>query len=81
MSATSKWITSAETRTALHLKQPGRSRFGYSTSGPASITLWPSLATRLRVLIYNGAAAPLPPHTHTTPLGYMHSLPSGSPLV
>ena len=57
------------------------SAFGYRDSGPASITLWPSLATRLRVLIYNGAAPPLPPHTHTTPLGYMHSLPSGSPLV
>ena len=56
MGATSKWITSDETRAALHLKTPGRSRFGYSTSGPASVTLWPFLATRLRVLIYNGDA-------------------------
>jgi hypothetical protein len=39
-----------------HLKQPGRSGFGYSTSGPASVTLWPFLSRHLRVLIYNGDA-------------------------
>ena len=82
MDATSAWITRPDVRAALHLRAAASgSAFGYRDSGPASITLWPSLATRLRVLIYNGAAPPLPPHTHTTPLGYMHSLPSGSPLV
>ena len=58
-------------RAALHLRAAASgSAFGYRDSGPASITLWPSLATRLRVLIYNGAAASLPPTTHATPLGY-----------
>ena len=28
---------------------------GYQSSGPASITLWPELVKKMRVLIYNGA--------------------------
>jgi len=34
----------------------GRSSFSYRSSGPASVTLWPFLSSRLRVLIYNGDA-------------------------
>eukprot|EP00746_Dinoflagellata_sp_MGD_P009927 gnl/MRDRNA2_/MRDRNA2_120347_c0_seq1.p1 gnl/MRDRNA2_/MRDRNA2_120347_c0~~gnl/MRDRNA2_/MRDRNA2_120347_c0_seq1.p1 ORF type:complete len:509 (+),score=80.67 gnl/MRDRNA2_/MRDRNA2_120347_c0_seq1:90-1616(+) len=52
----SKWIQSAEVRKALHLDRPGRSGFDYETSGPASITLWPELVQKIRVLIYNGDA-------------------------
>ena len=74
MDATSAWITRPDVRAALHLRAAASgSAFSYRDSGPASITLWPSLATRLRVLIYNGTAAPLSTHTHTTPLG--HALP------
>jgi hypothetical protein len=50
------WITSTEVRQALHLGQAGASDFDYTCSGPASITLWPELARKLRVLIYNGDA-------------------------
>jgi len=52
------WIKSTDVRKALHLDgvQPGASAFEYSCSGPASITLWPELAKKLRVLIYNGDA-------------------------
>merc|ERR1712151_19238 len=51
-----KWIKSDEVRKALHLDQPGRSGFSYECSGPASITLWPELVQKIRVLIYNGDA-------------------------
>lgn len=51
------WITSSEIRSALHLEEsPGASGFDYTCSGPASITLWPELAKKIRVLIYNGDA-------------------------
>mmetsp|Transcript_50796 Transcript_50796/g.120696 ORF Transcript_50796/g.120696 Transcript_50796/m.120696 type:complete len:527 (-) Transcript_50796:177-1757(-) len=52
------WIKSAEVKKALHLDQEegSGSGFSYDSSGPASITLWPELATKLRVLIYNGDA-------------------------
>jgi len=44
-----------DVQTALHLtKGPQPSEFGYDSSGPASITLWPELVKKLRVLIYNG---------------------------
>ena len=56
MDATSAWITQPAVREALHLKSSSGSRFGYDTSGPASITLWPFLAKHLRVVIYNGDA-------------------------
>lgn len=41
---------------ALHISNPGQSSFRYHSSGPASITLHPELATKIRVLIYNGDA-------------------------
>lgn len=52
------WITSPEVRLALHLQnvEPGTSSFSYNCSGPASILLWPELAKKIRVLIYNGDA-------------------------
>jgi len=52
------WITSTEVRKSLHLDavEAGQSSFDYSCSGPASITLWPELAKKIRVLIYNGDA-------------------------
>ena len=61
MDATSAWITTPQVRAALHLRAAASgSAFSYRTSGPASITLWPTLAKRLRVLIYNGTAAAPP---------------------
>merc|ERR1712039_729075 len=33
---------------------PGASRFNYTLSGPASILLYPELAQKLDILIYNG---------------------------
>ena len=61
MDATSAWITTPQVRAALHLRAAASgSAFGYRNSGPASITLWPTLAKRLRVLIYNGTAAAPP---------------------
>jgi len=45
-----------DVRTALHLGEAKGSRFDYSSSGPASVTLWPELAKKLRVLIFNGDA-------------------------
>eukprot|EP01051_Picozoa_sp_SAG22_P010460 SAG22_NODE_944_length_6390_cov_3.189795_4_plen_222_part_00 len=41
---------------ALHISDPGQSSFSYHSSGPASVTLHPSNAKKLRVLIYNGDA-------------------------
>eukprot|EP00908_Phaeocystis_cordata_P018308 Transcript_29730.p1 GENE.Transcript_29730~~Transcript_29730.p1 ORF type:complete len:432 (+),score=225.75 Transcript_29730:303-1598(+) len=56
MGATASWITRKDVIKALHLTAGSGSRFGYHSSGPASITLWPFLATKLRVVIYNGDA-------------------------
>jgi len=56
MDATEDWITTAEVRKALHLPSTSGSSFRYHSSGPASVTLWPFLATKIRVLIYNGDA-------------------------
>mmetsp|Transcript_13239 Transcript_13239/g.29964 ORF Transcript_13239/g.29964 Transcript_13239/m.29964 type:complete len:502 (-) Transcript_13239:72-1577(-) len=52
------WITRADVRKALHLDQvtPGASGFSYASTGPASVTLYPELAQKLNVLIYNGDA-------------------------
>lgn len=52
------WITSSAVQKALHLESvtPGASSFDYVLSGPASITLYPELVKKLRVLIYNGQA-------------------------
>jgi len=44
-------------RAALHLpKVSMTSTFAYDSSGPASLTLYPSLMKKLRILIYNGDA-------------------------
>jgi carboxypeptidase C (cathepsin A) len=52
------YLTRADVRKALHLDtfQPGASRFSYRSSGPASITLYPELVKKLRIMIYNGDA-------------------------
>lgn len=52
------WITSPAVREALHLDavQPGTSNFSYRLSGPASITLYPEIVKKMRVLIFNGDA-------------------------
>merc|ERR1712032_676471 len=56
--ATIAWMKRSDVRQALHLDkyQPGSSQFRYHSSGPASITLYPELVKKLRVLIYNGDA-------------------------
>lgn len=53
-----KYLTRPDVRKALHLEgfEPGSSRFSYDTSGPASITLYPELVKKLRIMIYNGDA-------------------------
>jgi hypothetical protein len=50
------WLSRDDIRKALHFDTVNPVHFNYDTSGPASITLWPFLATKLRVLIYNGDA-------------------------
>lgn len=52
------YLTRADVRKALHLDKfnPGASRFSYDSSGPASITLYPELVSKLRIMIYNGDA-------------------------
>lgn len=54
------WIKRDDVREALHLNgegiSPGASRFYYNASGPASHLIWPELARKLRVLIFNGDA-------------------------
>jgi len=49
---------------ALHLSEPG-SGFSYDTSGPASITLYPFLASKLRLLIYSGSSDACVPYVGT----------------
>mmetsp|Transcript_10166 Transcript_10166/g.16387 ORF Transcript_10166/g.16387 Transcript_10166/m.16387 type:complete len:504 (-) Transcript_10166:49-1560(-) len=49
---------------ALHLDVKG-SGFRYDTSGPASVTLFPFLAEKLRVLIYSGDADSCVPYVGT----------------
>ena len=56
MDKANDYLTSADVRKALHLQEPGQSEFGYRRSGPASITLYPELIKKLRILIYNGDA-------------------------
>lgn len=55
---TDAWILRHDVREALHLDkaQPGASKFYYTLSGPASITLYPGLIGRVRMLIFNGDA-------------------------
>lgn len=52
----SGWMRSAEKDLHLAGITPGVSGFDYTCSGPASITLWPELSRKIRVLIYNGDA-------------------------
>jgi hypothetical protein len=55
MSDMASFFKRTDVQTALHLtKGPQPSEFGYDSSGPASITLWPELVQKMRVLIYNG---------------------------
>jgi len=46
----------ADVQKAMHLNKPGMCQFNYHSSGPASITLYPTLVKKMRVLIYNGDA-------------------------
>ena len=63
MVATNEWIVRDDVREALHLtKPPHRSKFRYYQSGPASITLYPYLIPKLRLLIYNGDADAVVPY-------------------
>lgn len=52
------WIRREDVRKALHLDKvkPSASSFRYDSAGPASITLYPELAKKLRLLIFNGDA-------------------------
>ena len=50
------YLGRADVMKALHIADPGASVFHYHSSGPASVTLHPELAKKLRVLIYNGDA-------------------------
>jgi len=61
------WITRDDVRRALHLDltTPGASKLQYVTSGPASVTLWPELARKLRVLVYSGDSDPCVPYLGT----------------
>ena len=57
MNLMAAYLARADVMEALHLTggiEP--SSFRYKSSGPASITLYPTLATQIRVLIYNGDA-------------------------
>ena len=55
-SAVPNYMLRPDVRKALHLEQVYPSGFSYTQSGPASITLYPKLASKIRVLIYNGDA-------------------------
>ena len=56
-SALPKYFARADVRAALNLPAKSEtSLFLYDSSGPASITLYPALLQKLRVLIYNGDA-------------------------
>ena len=54
MKQTKEFFSRKEVQEALHLGKPEQSRFNYRQSGPASVTLYPTLVKKLRVLIYNG---------------------------
>jgi len=58
------WIQREDVKEALHLDgvQAGASQLSYSRSGPASITLYPELAKKIHVMIYNGDADPCVPY-------------------
>eukprot|EP00041_Stephanoeca_diplocostata_P032674 m.1054590 g.1054590 ORF g.1054590 m.1054590 type:complete len:491 (+) comp24190_c0_seq8:136-1608(+) len=50
------YLGDANNQRALHLHNQGASAFSYKRSGPASVTLYPTLVKKLRILIYNGDA-------------------------
>jgi len=50
------WLARKDVQKALHLNHTGQSAFDYDSSGPASITLYPELVKKLRILIFNGDA-------------------------
>lgn len=52
------WIVRQDVRTALHLTdmEPRVSNFRYTSAGPASVTLYPDLMKKLRILYYSGDA-------------------------
>ena len=55
MAAEANYMLRADVQKALHLtKGAGVSSFNYYSSGPASVTLYPHLIGKIRVLIYNG---------------------------
>jgi len=52
-----KYFARSDVRAALHLPQRSQSSdFSFNSSGPASVTLYPFLIPKIRVLIYNGDA-------------------------
>lgn len=58
-----KYFERPEVRKALNLPAVSRgSTFEYDTSGPASVTLYPQLINKIRVLIYNGDADTVVPY-------------------
>eukprot|EP00658_Telonema_sp_P-2_P025438 TRINITY_DN20245_c0_g1_i1.p1 TRINITY_DN20245_c0_g1~~TRINITY_DN20245_c0_g1_i1.p1 ORF type:complete len:216 (+),score=45.69 TRINITY_DN20245_c0_g1_i1:143-790(+) len=61
--ATRRWLVREDIKKALHLSgiQPGRSNFTYNISGPYSYTLYPELARKIRILVYNGDSDPSVP--------------------
>eukprot|EP01060_Flectonema_neradi_P032006 TRINITY_DN500_c0_g2_i2.p1 TRINITY_DN500_c0_g2~~TRINITY_DN500_c0_g2_i2.p1 ORF type:complete len:479 (+),score=122.63 TRINITY_DN500_c0_g2_i2:128-1564(+) len=54
--AVPNYILRDDVKAALHLKEVYPSEFAYTQSGPASVTLYPKLSSKIRVLIYNGDA-------------------------
>lgn len=56
-SALPAYLGREDVRKALHLPEKSMSSmFNYNTSGPASVTLYPALIPKLRIVIYNGDA-------------------------
>eukprot|EP01061_Rhynchopus_euleeides_P016692 TRINITY_DN27_c0_g2_i1.p2 TRINITY_DN27_c0_g2~~TRINITY_DN27_c0_g2_i1.p2 ORF type:complete len:487 (+),score=222.00 TRINITY_DN27_c0_g2_i1:53-1462(+) len=55
--AQEKYFLRTDVQQALHLtKGPGVCKFDYDLSGPASVTVYPQLIGKIRILIYNGDA-------------------------
>ncbi|GAB5353110.1 hypothetical protein AAMO2058_000010300 [Amorphochlora amoebiformis] len=60
-----EYFLRGDVRKALHLNKTLGSRFTYTWSGPASITLYPYLARHIRMLIYSGDADSVVPYLGT----------------
>eukprot|EP01064_Diplonema_japonicum_P032809 TRINITY_DN6278_c0_g1_i1.p1 TRINITY_DN6278_c0_g1~~TRINITY_DN6278_c0_g1_i1.p1 ORF type:complete len:474 (+),score=142.35 TRINITY_DN6278_c0_g1_i1:44-1465(+) len=54
MAAMGSYFRRSDVQQALHLNKPNGLQFHYSSTGPASVTLYPHLIGKIRVLIYNG---------------------------